>query len=80
MRKQICLLTPALSVQLQASLQHHLPFRNEAYILTLYANTAGMQPAHVIKPTERSLCALMSSFSAHLDNLMIEVAPTATVQ
>lgn len=30
-----------LAMQVQASIQHHLSFRNEAYILTLHAHTRG---------------------------------------
>lgn len=35
-------------VQVQASVQHHLSFRNEAYILTLHADAAGAQPIPIL--------------------------------
>ena len=38
------------SVQVQANVQHHLSFRNEAYILTLHADAAGM-PNHAQRDT-----------------------------
>ena len=66
MHEQACLPTPALRLQVQASLQHHLSFRNEAYILTLHADTAGMQPANVSLITKVSLCTLLSHFSLTL--------------
>ena len=37
-------------MQVQASLQHHLSFRNEAYILTLHADAAGAQTALTLSP------------------------------
>lgn len=46
-----------LAMQVQASLQHHLSFRNEAYILTLHAHTGGA-PAEPKKGSQGSTCSV----------------------